>query len=101
MNIQCIKLSTGEDLIGDVSEQIHDGSVTISKPMAVGIAQGPNGSFQVGIFPFLPFAKDKQFTFRKENVLLIYEPVLELWNQYSSVHGTGIVQAGQSPIHLV
>ena len=102
MNIQCIKLSTGEDLIGEVSENLSGYEITISKPMAVGLAQGPGGNFQVGLFPYLPFAASDTFKFRKENVILVYDPVIELRNQYSTIKGSGIVVANQpSNIHLV
>jgi hypothetical protein len=84
-----MKTSLGEDLLGDLSENI-DGSVTIKKPCLVVIGGTEQGGFSIRLFPYLPFAEQKEFTFRKEQVFFQYEAALDLKNEYIRLN-SGIV----------
>lgn len=71
-NVKLIQLSTGQFLVGDV-ETGDDGSVTIGEPLETTIqpVQTPQGvQPQVGMFPYAPFAKDRSFTFKAEQIQL-------------------------------
>lgn len=92
MNISCIKLVSGEELVGDVTNTLQ-GEVQISQPLMVVIMPTGQGSFQVGLAPYLPYTEEKTFVYRKESVILQFEPNLQMQNQYKEMTGQGIVIA--------
>ena len=97
MTIRCLKTIIGEDLIGDVSTTMS-GEIVISKPCAIMMMPTNNGGgFTIGLAPYLPFAEKKEFTYNAEQILLNYEPVIDLRNEYSRIMGSGIVVAAQLP----
>ena len=61
-NIQIVKLTTGEDLIGDLEELEMEGRqfLLINKPALIMIMPQPGSEtdFTVGLAPYAPFAKD-------------------------------------------
>lgn len=90
MNIQCIKTVTGEDIIADLSETLS-GDIKISSPCAIVMIPTSSNQFSIGLAPYMPYAAQKEFTFKKEHVILMYEPSVELRNEYTRVTGVGIV----------
>ena len=96
MNIQCIRLSTGDDVIGDLEVNGMADTYTIKEPLSIIVMPTGNNNFTVGLAPFLPFteksSKARIFTFKSQHVLTTYEPSLDLRNEYSRING-GIVLA--------
>jgi hypothetical protein len=91
MNVKLMRLSTGEDLIGDVIEQSGD-TVTIENPCIVYLSQNPNGGpANLGMTRWMPYAENKEFTLDSKYIVTFADPVEELAKQYDGVFGTGII----------
>lgn len=89
MSISCIKTVTGEDLIGEVI--VREEEVDIADPCVVVVVPTSQSQYSVGLAPFLPFANSKKFSFRKEHVIMFYDPADGLRNEYNRITGKGIV----------
>lgn len=100
MNIQCLKLITGEDLIGEVELRM-EGTVMIKDPCAIVMIPAAQNQFTVGLAPYLPFAAKKEFSFDPDDVVLRFEPANELRNEYSRITGKGITLPPTPKIELV
>tara|TARA_B100001758_G_scaffold180360_1_gene157081 strand:+ start:221 stop:562 length:342 start_codon:yes stop_codon:yes gene_type:complete len=95
-NIQIVKLTTGEDLIGEVTEDEIEGRgfLIINKPAIIMIMPKPGNDtdFTVGLAPYAPFAKEHKVPVFPAHVVSIYDPSKEMLNSYNSKFGSGIVQ---------
>tara|TARA_B100000927_G_scaffold281117_1_gene266332 strand:+ start:1070 stop:1420 length:351 start_codon:yes stop_codon:yes gene_type:complete len=95
-NIQIVKLTTGEDLIGDVTESEIDGRgfLVINKPAIIMMMPKPGSDtdFGVGLAPYAPFSKDHKVPIFPAHVVSIYDPGKEMLNSYNSKYGSGLVQ---------
>ncbi len=95
-NVQIIKLTTGEELIADVSEaDIEDKQFLIAYKPAI-IFMQPKGDseteFGVGLAPYAPFAKEHKVPIFPTHVVSLYEPEVQLKNEYNKRYGSGIIQ---------
>ena len=94
-NIQIVKLTTGEDLIGDVSEDKIDdrGFLVIDKPAIIMIMPKPGSetNYTVGLAPYAPFAKNHKVPIFPAHVVSVYDPGTEMLNTYNKKFGSGIV----------
>tara|TARA_Y100000004_G_scaffold196370_1_gene266135 strand:- start:1977 stop:2333 length:357 start_codon:yes stop_codon:yes gene_type:complete len=96
-NIRIIKLTSGEDIIGDVTEEEVEGNVmiVISKPAVIMMMPKPDGNedeFGVGLAPYAPFAKGYKVPLFANHVVSLYEPEVQLLNAYNARFGSGLVQ---------
>lgn len=100
MNIKCIKTIVGEDLIGDITENL-DGSITIKKPCLVMINGNGQGGFSIGLFPYLPFAEHKEFTYTRNQYLYQFNAVKDLVNEYIRSTSNLVIPETPSKLSLV
>ena len=89
--IKCIKLITGEDLIGDVEVN----------PCVVVLIPTQEHQYSIGLAPFLPFAASKKFSYSREHIVLLYEAADQLKNEYSRITGKGIIMPDRPKLELV
>ena len=98
-NIQIIKLTTGEDLIGGVSDTEIDGKVflVIDKPALIMMMPKPGNEneFGVGLAPYAPFAKAHKVPVFPAHIVSVYDPAEEILNAYNSKFGAGLVMPSQ------
>ena len=85
-----MKISTGEELIGEVS-QTSDKFV-IKEPCAMQMMPPRNDPNRVvmGMFPIAQHLKNNTIEISNNHIIYSGEPVEELYNQYSGMFGTGI-----------
>lgn len=90
MSVVCLKMTSGEELIGTlVSEE--ETSIVIKEVSAVVMMQGQDpGQFRMGLMPFLPYSEEEQFVISKAAVVCNFKPSLEMINNYNRKHGAGI-----------
>ena len=90
MNIKCLKLMSGEELIGSViGETASD--ITLSGVSAVMMMPGQTpGQISLGLMPFLPYSESEQFVFPKDKILIVFDPNVDMVNNYNRKHGAGI-----------
>ena len=86
-NIQIVKLTTGEDLIGELEELETEGRnfLLIKKPALIMIMPQPGSEtdFTVGLAPYAPFAKEHQVPIFPAHVVSIYDPGPEMLKTYN------------------
>ena len=99
-NIQVVKLTTGEDIIGDVKESEIEGRgfLVIEKPAIIMMMPKPGSDteFGVGLAPYAPFAKDAKVPVFPAHVVSVYDPTTEMLNSYNQKYGSGLIQAKSS-----
>lgn len=94
--IKILKLITGEELIGDItlSDAYH-----IKQPCVLQLVPSRSDPAQVSmvIIPYAGYTKDHSISVEKRFVVWCEEPMQEVYNQYNSAFGSGIVVA-KSPL---
>lgn len=89
--IKIIKLVTGEEIVADVTEQ--DQNYTLEKPVVLQLiaSRSTPEQPQMALIPYAAYTEDHSVTVSKSNIVWTEEPVKELYNQYNSIFGSGIV----------
>jgi len=89
--IKVLKLTTGEELVGDVN--FIENMVEVKKPCALIQVPSRTNPEQVAmaLIPYAQYAKDHTVLVSVSHVIWSQEPVKELYNQYNTVFGTGLV----------
>lgn len=87
MNIKCIRMTTGEDIIGEFEET--ETTVTLINAGSVALVPTKTG-VGMSIYPFAPYAAESNFTFKKEHIITMFEPGKDLLNNYNKIFGSGI-----------
>jgi hypothetical protein len=93
MQISILKLTTGEEVLGEVIED-NDNFITLKNPVGVAIVRGQNGQPSVGFAPFplhMEQVKDRTFSFKQSMIVYSYTPQEEFINNYNQIFGSGIV----------
>lgn len=91
MNIKLIRLSTGEDLIGDL-KNLDGAGATVENPCIVYLSQNPNGGpANLGMTRWMPYADNKEFLIDGKFVVTVADPAEELAKQYDGVFGVGLI----------
>ena len=99
MTIKLLTLKTNHTIMGKVTEELTE--VTIKEPVQV--VQVPprsqNDPGSIAFSPFLEYAKEFKdgFKIKKDDILIISTPVVELENQYNQIFGSGITIASIIP----
>jgi len=88
MNIRLVVLTTGEQLLANVTEQTAT-SITVTKPAII----IPAGEGKLGVIPWLPYSNIEStgVTFQNSHIVCQVEPKTDLANHYNSIFGNGIV----------
>lgn len=88
--IQIVKLITGEEIIGEVTDLTS--KFVVKNPCVLQMVPSRNNPEQVGmaLAPIAMHVENHTVTVKVEHVLWAVTPVKELYNQYNSVFGTGI-----------
>ena len=100
--IKIVKLSTGEEIIGEVVQT--NSGYSIKQPCLLTLMppRQVNGEPTMAMLPYAVHTKDHLVEVAEQHVIWQSEPVKELYNQYNSVFGSGIVVAnGNVPFHPV
>lgn len=89
--VKIIKLITGEELIGDMT-QMGD-NITVKNAATVHLVPGEGSRMGMAMIPFAPYAEEESFMFNLTHVMTAYTPGTDLLNQYNQRFGSGIVVA--------
>jgi hypothetical protein len=87
MNIQLLKLLSGETIIANVLTQ-DTTEVKVENPCVI-IPQKDT----LGFSPLLPFANTEKVSFKPEHVMFVVEPADELVTEFNRIFGAGIIIA--------
>jgi len=93
MNIQAMKLITGEEILADIESQ-SETEFVLSNPVGIAIVRGSTGQPSIGFAPFPLHAeqkKDATLTLAKKHIVYYYTPAEDFINNYNQLFGSGIV----------
>ena len=80
-NIQMVRLSSGEELVADVTVE-EGNTITLSKPTIV----LPTGQQSIGIVPWMPYADTGEgVSISEKFVLFVVPPHADLLKEYNSL----------------
>lgn len=88
--IKLLKLITGEEVVGKISEE--DDCYKVHRPcaiMLIGSRSTPD-QHQLGLIPYAAYAKNHTIQVKKDMVVWESELDDEVYNQYNSLFGSGI-----------
>ena len=85
-NIQVISLTTGEQLLTEVSDR-KDEQTTVRKPAIL----VPAGEGKIGLAPYAPYTDVESIVINNTNIVWFSDAVEDLANEYRSAFGSGIV----------
>ena len=82
-NIKIVRLTTGEDLIGEVQE--GSGIVNIKKPYIIYPTSHPKPgeAIKFGMFTYIPYAETDDISFDEKHILVVVEPKQDLLASYN------------------
>ena len=89
--IRILKLVTGEEIIG-YSSEAH-GEITVKKPCYIQLVPSRADPEQpaMALMPYAAYTKDHKVVIDISTIVWSEEPLIELYNQYNSLFGTGLV----------
>ena len=97
-DVKLYRLTTGEDVIGKLKEEIFDENgnstdIILEQPFVIIPQQeAPGKPVTLGFHPYIPYGQCDEVTFKQVNIITSVKPTPELTRTYQSNTG-GIVQA--------
>ena len=89
MNVKLLRLTTGEDIVAEVTYS-DESITTISKPFVlIPMAQNPGEGAETKLYfsPFIPFAENDEFNIKEENIITVNEPKIDIRDNYLNYIG--------------
>ncbi len=83
VNVKIVKLTNGEELIGEYD----DGKHIIKNP----VVMIPLDEKRIGFNPWMPYAENKEYQLKEDQILVIADPSKHIANEYNKAFGSGIV----------
>ncbi len=83
MNVKIVRMSNGEEIIGE----FDDIQNIITNP----VVMIPVNKEKIGLQPWLPYAEDKEYQLKEEQIQVVANPSKTIANEYSRAFGSGIV----------
>jgi hypothetical protein len=101
MNICVFKLITGEEVLGEVTENQSQSVVVVKNPVGIAVVRGKDGTPNVGFAPFPIHAEqktDSEFKFQRTHIVYEYTPAEDFITNYNQIFGSGIILPKQPSI---
>jgi hypothetical protein len=103
--LQIVKLSSGEEILGKVSDMDIEGRqlIQVEKPAVVIIQPHPTeeGKFNVALAPYAPYAEKALVSIMPNHVIAIMSPVANLIDEYNRVYGSGVIVPKEKKIEAI
>lgn len=92
MGVQCFKLMSGEEIVGDIINDFKDVVIKVRNPALIHMVPSPqDGSIKIGLIPFATYSEEDTITIAKEALsVLPFSPATEFLNRYNQIFGSGI-----------
>lgn len=100
MNIIALKLSTGEDILGEVESE-SETEFVLENPVGITVVRGREGSPSIGFSPFPLHAEQKTgatIALAKKHVVYSYVPAQDFIDNYEQIFGSGLIVPKQQSI---
>jgi hypothetical protein len=82
MKYICLKISTGEELVGTTESEHNDEVINIEDPIRIVPGHDDEGNYGLRLTTFMPFVEDSLFTFKRKDVILYNKPTENLIEYY-------------------
>ena len=89
-NLRILKLSTGEEIVGDIVEENVD-KYRMENPCVLAIGMNQAGKAALQMQPLLIFSEQKVVEFNPNHVIYNVSVAQEIKNKYNEIYGSGIV----------
>ena len=83
MNVQIVKLISGEELIGEFDEVKY----TIDNP----VVMIPVNNEKIAFSPWMPYAENKEFILKENIIMTIAQPSKLIANEWNKAFGSGLI----------
>ena len=94
--IRLFRMRSGEDVIGDVVSENQE-FINVEKPaVLMPMPDGRGGTVQMGMVPWQPFSKSKDFQIPRDWIVTDTEPADDIADGWRSNFGSGIDVPKQS-----
>ena len=88
--IRLIRMRSGEDVVGEVTKE-NEEFIDVKEPASLmPMSGGANKTVQMGMVPWQPFSKSKEFTIPRDWIVTISDPSEDIEDNYRRVYGSGI-----------
>lgn len=92
---QIVKLSSGEELIGKVTDVEIEGRafIEIESPAVIMLIpdQKNEQKFGIGLAPYAPYAESGKVQIMPGHIVALMFPTTALLNEYNATYGNGVV----------
>ena len=94
--IKIVKIITGEEIIADVTDE-NGQYISLEKPCVLQLIPSRSNPEQpsMALIPYAMYTESHRVIVKREHIVWSEEPMKELYNQYNSIFGNGIVVANQ------
>ena len=89
-NLRILKLSTGEEIVGDIVEETAD-KYRVENLCVLAIGMNQAGKAALQMQPLLIFSEQKVVEFNPNHVIYNVSVAQEIKNKYNEIYGSGIV----------
>ena len=94
-DVKILRLSTGEDVIAKVSQNLETNTITIKQPFVIiPHQQGPGKPVQLMMTLYSPYSKDNTVDIKEANVISTVEPKEEILASYQQNTSSILTQPG-------
>lgn len=91
--VKIFRLSTGEDVIGQKTEDSDSNLTHIKQPFVIVPMQSkPGGPVSLALTPYMPYAEQETVVLKTTNIITEVDPKLEIKNSYNQHLGAGIIE---------
>lgn len=98
MSIQAIRLTNGDEIVGEISAETGT-KTTIEKPARIIVMPAETGGVQIGLMPWTAYAKEDEFTLNNATIICIFEVTESLESEYRKNFGSGLDIPTHNIIH--
>lgn len=90
--IAVLKLTTGEEIVGEVVGDVNSVTVTVKNPCVLQMVPHRSNPEQasVALIPIAMHIEGHTIPIKESHIIWMVTPVKELYSQYNSVFGAGI-----------
>lgn len=92
--VQILKLSSGEEIIGQVTDLVVEERqiIVMEKPAVIVLQPTDNeGKFSIGLAPYVPYAVDNTIHLMPNHVIGVMQPTQQLLDEYNTHYGSSLI----------
>jgi len=92
--IQILKLSSGEEVIGQVTDIVVDERqiIVLQKPAVIILQPTENdGKYSIGLAPYAPYAHENTMHIMPQHVIAVMQPTSQMKDEYNTHYGSSII----------